>query len=339
MKKHRQKNRGSVRRINYGQGSLFDFHGAYNEKAQAVQKEKKVPGAFIRTVWYKDGPRYGVLTKKNAGGQDEIYKVAKSAGWAAANEQMRKAGRTKWSQADRELAAKIQNDVLDELGYENPKKSGKKRQPGKTAKLRAKRLSSHRQSRSSHKKPGSSRRNARDAEQLYEQFHGKRHARVTDTGLPIADYDSHPKLAALGKLVSVTIGENVKLIEPKFTKAQPLGKGKPWVETISFGSNEAPDLAAEPGGRQLYLVGGNQNISDCLRSLPIDANKDLLDLGNLLRLEYFTRKGFDNFQPVTYYHALGEETGVTPRLIFDRRKKRLHIVGGQYEVKPEGIVN
>src|SRR6266446_3091435 len=52
----------NTRRLpNYGEGDLFNFHGAFREKADAIAKEQKTPGAFIKTVWYKDGPRYGVM--------------------------------------------------------------------------------------------------------------------------------------------------------------------------------------------------------------------------------------------------------------------------------------
>lgn len=36
--------------------------------------------------------------------------------------------------------------------------------------------------------------------------------------------------------------------------------------------------------------------------------------------------------------ALSQEATV-PRLVYDRTKQRIHIVGGAYKVKPEGIVN
>lgn len=169
------------------------------------------------------------------------------------------------------------------------------------------------------------RRNYENATDLYKKFHGRGPKNVTDTGIPIADYGDHPELGQLGKLVSLTFGDK---------EAE-----KPWNKKLIWGSKEAPDLAAEPGGRQLYIIGGGQDINGSLAGLPIDTDKDMLDLGFAYQVEYFSQKSFDNFQPVTYYHDLGEETGECPRLVYDRVKKRLHIVGGAYEVKPEGIVN
>jgi len=168
-------------------------------------------------------------------------------------------------------------------------------------------------------------RNYQDAGELYEKFHGRKPGRTSDTGLPIADYGSHAELGQLGKLVSLTIGDK--------------DAEKPWCKKITWGGPEAPDLAAEPGGRQLYLVGGNQSLNGSLESLPISTDKDMIDLGFAYQIEYFTRKAFDNHQPVTYYHDLGEESGESPRAVYDRGKKRIHLVGGAYVVKPEGIVN
>jgi len=188
------------------------------------------------------------------------------------------------------------------------RKNGKKKNTRAKAKRRTKR-----------------KRNYQDAGELYEKFHGRKAGRVSDTGLPIADYGSHAELGQLGKLVSLTIGDK--------------DAEKPWCKKITWGGPEAPDLAAEPGGRQLYLVGGNQSLNGSLESLPISTDKDMIDLGFAYQIEYFTRKAFDNHQPVTYYHDLGEESGESPRAVYDRVKKRIHLVGGAYVVKPEGIVN
>lgn len=50
---------------NFGEGNLFNFHGAYEQKADAVAKEAMIPGAFIKPAWYKHGMRFAVLTKRN----------------------------------------------------------------------------------------------------------------------------------------------------------------------------------------------------------------------------------------------------------------------------------
>jgi hypothetical protein len=64
-----------------------------------------------------------------------------------------------------------------------------------------------------------------------------------------------------------------------------------------------------------------------------------MTLGVLVECTYQTEKGFQNFQLTDYYHHLGEETGVQPFLLYDPNNQLLSVSGGQYEVKPEGIVN
>jgi len=62
-------------------------------------------------------------------------------------------------------------------------------------------------------------------------------------------------------------------------------------------------------------------------------------IGVLYELTYQTEKGFHKFKLTEYFHKLGEETGVQPYLIYDPNNKLLSISGGQYVVKPEGIIN
>jgi hypothetical protein len=217
-----------------------------------------------------------------------------------------------------QFAHKLQRE--DAAGLKNPKRKKNSVTWGRMRKKPSKRI------RTALRKIGRKRkRNYENALDLAVKFHGRRIGMDKDTGLPVADYGSHDELGQLGKVASLTIGDK---------EAE-----KPWCKRITWGGKEAPDLAAEPGGTQLYLVGGNQNIDRSLDKLPIDASKDMLDLGFAYQIEYFTRKEFDNFQPVTYYHDLGEETGESPRVVYDRVKRRIHLVGGAYKVKPEGVVN
>ncbi len=119
-----------------------------------------------------------------------------------------------------------------------------------------------------------------------------------------------------------------------------------WACEIDFDFNRAPDVAAEPSGKQIYFVRGDQDIGEYLAKLPVDSRKELIDLGPCIRLEYFTQKKFDNFADVKYFHAFGEETGefpgdngANPRLMYHRVRRRLALVGGVYTIKPDGIVD
>ncbi|HEX3584395.1 MAG TPA: hypothetical protein VH024_00255 [Candidatus Angelobacter sp.] len=109
--------------------------------------------------------------------------------------------------------------------------------------------------------------------------------------------------------------------------------------TVDFGKSDLPILSSNADGAQLYIMGGNQNMQAVIESLGVDASKDYVDLGEVTQLEYFTRKKLDNFQPVYYYHELGEESGEVPRLMYDQLNKQLHLIGGAYEVQDVGIVN
>ena len=169
---------------------------------------------------------------------------------------------------------------------------------------------------------------------------------MIDTGLPIADFNSHPDLAALGVAVSLVVGERVRLIlgERGIKEVERLEADdkRAWFEQIWFDRNQ-PQVAAEPSGRQLFFVGGNQDISEYLRKIPADVGKELIDCGPCLLMEYKTQKGFDGFRTVTYFHALGEESGGfpgdnghNPRLMYNRVRRRLALVGGRYKIKPDG---
>jgi hypothetical protein len=111
---------------------------------------------------------------------------------------------------------------------------------------------------------------------------------------------------------------------------------KGWLQSVG-----APDVAGvPPNGRHLYFVGGKQSLDDAaLRSLGVDPEKDLFDLGFCYLIEYFAQKRFDRFEPTTYFHAFGEKSGVQPRLIYRKPQKMLELVGGEYVVKAVGIDN
>jgi hypothetical protein len=339
------------RLMNYGTGDLFNFHGAYTELKAALAKEKQVPGAFIKDVYFRGGPRFGVLTRNPKTRKRNVewgtYEKGVFHPWT-------RRPKTRKKKAVRRLKRNISPVLglealsdLKSLGFFGSKRKKSKRRnatdtklvqkaleklfPGKSAwQLTPAQLSQvlrYAQDLKAGKanpprRGNPSKRNYADATELYTQFHGRGPRRVTDTGLSVADYDNHPELAQLGKLESLTIG------------------GKGWRKKIEWGSREAPDLAAEPGGKQLYIVGGSQNLDDGIQSLPIKLNGGRrVKLGEAYQIEYHTQKGFDGFQPVTYFHHLGEDTGVRPRVVYDRAKKLIYIVGGAYTVKDVGIVN
>lgn len=59
-------------------------------------------------------------------------------------------------------------------------------------------------------------------------------------------------------------------------------------------------------------------------------------LGKLVSVAYETHKGGER---AVWEHEFGEEGGKRPDLVMDADNKRLHIVGGTYDVRNEGIID
>jgi hypothetical protein len=93
-------------------------------------------------------------------------------------------------------------------------------------------------------------------------------------------------------------------------------------------------LAISPNGRQLYLIGGDQNLDGALEDFTDDTSKDLFDLGTALEVEYVARKVHSNYEPIAWYHKFGEskDGAELPRLFYDRLKHEIFFAGGEYFV-------
>lgn len=66
------------------------------------------------------------------------------------------------------------------------------------------------------------------------------------------------------------------------------------------------------------------------------APKVATKLGELVAVTYETSKGGELAQ---WHHEFGEEGGTRPDLVVDPKTKRLHIVGGSYDVQAAGIID
>lgn len=172
------------------------------------------------------------------------------------------------------------------------------------------------------------------AVRLFEKFHGKEPAEILEVQRSAAmrlDY------TALGDLVAIGVG-------PADLRGQELVNHWEDLPNIGF-EGEGVKLASAPSGRQLYLIGGNQDLTADLPEFEgVDPEKDLIDLGEAGFLVYLARKWQTKFEPIEWVHELGEETGVLPRLVFDRIKSELCLVGGDYfidltEFRSPGIEN
>jgi len=92
----------------------------------------------------------------------------------------------------------------------------------------------------------------------------------------------------------------------------------------------APPPPGETKSRQLYCIGGNQNILPLLDGAS--QAKDFIDLGYGLEVQYMARKVHTEFRPTSHFHNFGEETGDLPRLMFDKIRKQIFFIGGNYRI-------
>lgn len=168
-----------------------------------------------------------------------------------------------------------------------------------------------------------------EAVQLYETFHGKSPREVIEKHVSAA---MRHEYAVLGDLIALGIGEC------SVSASRLVGR---WEEcnNITFESDRVK-LAGAPDGRQLYFIGGNQNLDSVLSKWEgIDPKKDFIDLGDCSFVVYEARKAAGNFEPIEWVHKFGEEGGTLPRLMYDKLKKNLFLIGGQYTVAAPGIEN
>jgi hypothetical protein len=161
-----------------------------------------------------------------------------------------------------------------------------------------------------------------DASETYQQFHGEPGEHIDEIHEP----SPRPlSLAQLGEMIELQVRRSAGW---KWGSLDLKGRGI--------------RLAFNPEGSQLYFVGGDQKVSRGeLSTLGVDNRKDLIDLGEAMLIAYRARKAQVDGQASDYEHFFGEETGVRPRLGYDRRggAPRLFLSGGAYYVTAEGIRN
>jgi hypothetical protein len=155
---------------------------------------------------------------------------------------------------------------------------------------------------------------------LYETFHQRAPERVEEYE---ENFHYHGWLAELGEMQEIKVA--LIYLDP------------PKEAVIRF--DPGTKLGCSEDGRQLYMVGGDQSVD--LKGLGFgkEWTRDYMLLGVLHELTYRTKKGFDKFKTIDYYHELGEDSGDCPVLAYDNLNQQLMIVGGKYVVKYEGIVN
>lgn len=176
------------------------------------------------------------------------------------------------------------------------------------------------------------RRNPSDAHQavkLFESFHGKDAKEIIEAQRSAAmrlDY------TALGPLIALGFD----------TGGFPDSKLKDkWDECphIAF-EGDGVILSSAPNGRQLYFIEGNQNLDSSLSMFEgVDTEKDLIDLGDVHFVVYEARKIHDNFEPADYCHRFGEGGKTLPRLAYDKLKKEMLLIGGEYFISTKAGIS
>jgi hypothetical protein len=171
------------------------------------------------------------------------------------------------------------------------------------------------------------------AASFYETFHGTPSTEVVDVVESIHEHDNLTPLGGLRELVVHTLS-GYKL-------------AKTWGEDKTGDVHDIPFLCSSEDGNQLYIRGGDQTIDlDSIKMGPSTKwNKEKIVVGDIHLITYRTRKSFDKFKDIDYFHKLGEETRVRPTLVYDTRSQLMEIVGGQYHIDDpligvsRGIIN
>jgi len=191
------------------------------------------------------------------------------------------------------------------------------------------------------------------AGQLSQAFHGRPPQKVYEVDQAIV---ARQDLAFLGAMEELAV-------------ATPNG------ELHELAISPKVRLCADPDGRQLYLIGGDQQITDAhLRRMGADPRQDSIDLGEAVAICYVAvKRHLGNADDDAYHHFFGEadaqkqagDAAVAqfygdydnnqppdsagfyeefpdldrPRLIYDRLSKQISFAGGSYKVRDVGIVN
>jgi hypothetical protein len=135
----------------------------------------------------------------------------------------------------------------------------------------------------------------------------------------------------------VSIGPLIKLVIKPVTKKPKARVPLPFHQSESG----QVQLFCSPDGKQFYLRGGDQELDlDAFGMGERSAwYRDHMLIGEAVEITYRDKKKFHSFKLTDYYHKLGEETRIKPTLAYDSLSKKLEIIGGQYRIEMEDLVD
>lgn len=157
---------------------------------------------------------------------------------------------------------------------------------------------------------------------LRSSFTGKDAEFVTvydEPHMPAGDY------AQLGELLALYV--------------KPVSGGQ--VQQIAFPKSARPVLVSDETARQIYFVGGDQDITPAVAIFQgVKRSDGRFILGDARRIDYKQRKEHVPQPEIDEWrHSFGEESGVYPIVLFDPASRRLSLEGGEYRIEDVGIVN
>lgn len=227
----------------------------------------------------------------------------------------------KWKTAD--YLAEIINNMTGETVYQTEKRFGPRRNGIRGVAI---------------KNPSPDTEMDAEAIRLAESFHGRSLRDIYEYDEP-ENYDED--LAELGELRELELScNNGKSVCP-----------------LQF-NEDSPKLASSPDGKQLYFIGGDQDLGlilDELRKQKVDElsvhtsaktinGKRMVPIATVHTIAYFADKHHltgpkQQKNGMEYEHEFGEKTGIKPVLFYDGMNKRMCLVGGDYFVGERGIEN
>ena len=171
-----------------------------------------------------------------------------------------------------------------------------------------------------------------EASEMYRKFHGRPSKSILE--IPEREH-VHKHLAQLGTLTEIKV--RLKPLGPaKDQRLVTLGAG----DAQAHEDSKAIHLCTSEDATSLYFVGGDQKLDLNALGFSKDDIKDLMLIGEVVEITYRTQKNFDKFKTLDYFHGLSEVTKRNrPVLLYKPRDRKMLMAGGEYRVKPEGIVN